>query len=134
MRDLVAEWNGEPCLLETAKRLFGDAVRDRLWKAFGGTKLHLPVAPRVDHPLVLAVGADKARAICAEIGDVQLFVPMAPDASWRRRRERVLSLTLAGLPVRLIAKLADCTERRVAQLRADLRANGELPPLPRKDC
>lgn len=122
------QWNGEPCLLEAGGRLFGNAVRERLWHEFGGRQLYIPKSPGVDHPISRIIGVDRAMSLANELGGVVVNVPRHPSRSRDWRRQIVRRLTLDGKPSPEIAKAADCTQRTVHRLRALLRQEGKLPP------
>lgn len=130
-------WTGEPDLLESAERILGTAARDALWRAFSARKVYVPKWVTADHPIALAVGVGGMQLLAAELGGITVEVPTSPECGPRGRRDRICALMLAGIPRHIIAREAICTERRVNQIIADLRADGKLPPgrrdLTRKD-
>lgn len=119
---------GKPCLLKASYRLFGSAARDLLWQEFGGRQLYIPKSPPPDHPINLAIGADRAAVLAKELGGVTVYVPRQPHRSRHWRREVVRRLTIDRQPLDEIAKAADCNTRTVYRLRALLRQEGKLPP------
>ncbi len=121
-------WNGDADLLECAERLLGIAARDAIWRAFSGRKIYIPKQVTTDHPIALAVGVGGMRLIVEELGGIMLTLPAFPESAARGRRERVCAMRQAGMPAYIIAAEIGLTERRVFQVIADLRANGELPP------
>ncbi|MCP3735976.1 hypothetical protein M9979_13970 [Sphingomonas sp. RP10(2022)] len=126
------EWDGEFGLLETTERLFGAECRDRVWARFGGLSIYIPAADTLgpDHPLCDAIGLEQARAVAGELHGVYIkSIPLGPNKGWRHKNEIAASDALNGVLVIETARKLGCTERRVYQIRSELRKAGILPPL-----
>ena len=117
------------CLLADTRRLFGEADAAKLRRAFGGRTIGVPVKENGSSILAKCIGAEKAAVLVRLFGGMRVAVPL--EAA-RRRREIVRWHSLAGVEVGKIARAADCTERQVYNIRAVLRAAGDLPSTPSK--
>jgi FixJ family two-component response regulator len=89
----------------------------KIASARGGTRVFIPARPTPDHWLTLLVGQARAAAICnalvAAQGGTDVLIPMGPDASQRRRWQRMKDLIDAQLPKRQIARACGVHERTV---------------------
>ena len=97
----------EEQLLDTLRRLCGDAVANRFHDAFAGLEIYVPGNVRIDHPIALAIGLDAARKLSAECGDCRYAVPS-------NRTRRVALLVAEGRNNPEIARELGLTVRGVA--------------------
>lgn len=98
----------------------GVAVASALVEEYRGQMIYIPQAVQADHHLAQALGLDTARALAAAYGGDRIAVPMTlaatAAAEAEARRRMVLDLRRQGLPMRLIARHAGCSQRRAYQI------------------
>jgi len=128
MRGNAFDHGGGLDLLETAERLLGTEACNRIWARWSGSTFYCPSRPSFNHPLTKLVGMRGAAKLADAIGGIAFTLPLFPDFGTMGRRELVLVRTIAGASLGEIAREAGCTSRTVSLIRAELRANGELPP------
>ena len=120
--EIIPDWDGNLCILDTARRLCGPATEAIILDKLGGSVIRVPGRNFENSVLARAVGAEATKAIASELGGVQFSIPIA-----HRRADRVLKMSLEGKRVRDIARALGCTERHVSHIRASLRDAGRLP-------
>lgn len=103
---------------------------------YGGIRMYFPARPHEDHWLTHMVGMEKAQKVCqalvADQGGIDILIPMGPDASKRRRWQRMQRLIDQNQPKRQIARACGIHERTVQRHRND-RAKTVKPFLAQAD-
>ena len=106
-----------PGVLAEIAAAAGTAAALAVAEVHGGTRVYIPSRPAPDHWLSQLVGHASALAIGAALvaaqGGLDLLIPMGPDASQRRRWQRMAELIDEGLPKRQIARALKVHERTV---------------------
>ena len=134
-----------PDLLRTAYDVGGIEVVRKLANAFGGRVIYIPVRENLadNHLLVQVAGRDVAHALCEERGRHVEF----PRAQSVLRKVLVKALSEPredrprGDSHNEVAAILGCTNRRVRQIREELKGDtalagalaGRVPP-PKKDA
>lgn len=103
-----------PTAIQDLAETVGPAIVAKLMAHFGGRDIKIPKAPPDDHPLVIALGAADARALC-EVAAGELYVPHGRRP--RSVRAEVRALTARGLSRTEIAKWTGVSVRHVRRVR-----------------
>jgi hypothetical protein len=116
-----------PDLVDAVHRLVGADQARTVQEALGGARIYVPKHADKGHWLTDLVGADGMRKIVREFGgDLVLVNRQETKADLHRHLVQLLSL--ARIPVWIIALICDLSPRHVSSVRAQLRTSGELPP------
>lgn len=113
-QNLPARIDDLPMSLVDIAETLGLRVALALIEHFGGLEVKFPVAPKPDHPVIKALGAEDGRALCEFLGGLQIYVPHARPA--RTLRNEVLALQNAGLDRAAIARQLGVSQRYVRML------------------
>jgi DNA-binding transcriptional regulator LsrR (DeoR family) len=103
-----------------------EEVADRFCAAFGGRQIYIPADPRPTNRIVMTLGLDAARAICAEIGPGRVIVPLKRFTTHRKLRAFALMHMRNGLSNNKIAEALGCHTRTVTRIARELREQGRL--------
>lgn len=117
-------------IIELAETL-GMRVALALIQNFGGLEVKFPVAPKPDHPVILALGETDGLALCKYMGGGQMYVPHARPA--RSVRKDVARMEARGMDRNAIARALGVSTRhvrRVANQSADARQGVLFPEEP----
>lgn len=107
-----------PASLADLADALGLGLVQRLVAAFGGREVKFPARPGLDHPLVRALGAEDAGALCRHLAGDTAYIPRARQAT----REDVLRLVAVGATRGEIATMLRLSQRHVRRL-----ANAKAP-------
>lgn len=107
-----------PPVLAAIAEVAGIEAALKVARAYGGTRVTMPLLPDGDNWLKAVVGSEAAAAIIQTLGSTRrVDIPLGPSASYfRTRREQVLQmrkLTDEGLNAPAIARRLGTTERSV---------------------
>jgi hypothetical protein len=109
----------------------GIAAALALAEQYGGTQVHFPRVAGPDHWLVLCVGDEAAKAICAYMtvtdadghrkGQRGVLIPRGPMALMRQAKRRLVRELQAGTSAREAARRAGLGERTAWYTKAKLK-------------
>ena len=105
-----------PSLADIAETL-GMRIAVGLIEHFGGLDIKFPQEPPADHPVVKALGAKDALALCQFLGGGAMYVPRGRKTG--TRRADVLALHRQGLREGDIARRLQISGRYVRMLLSD---------------
>ena len=103
-------------MLEEIVEVIGENAAARLIARFGGTRLYVPHSPSADDALARAVGEAAAIKLARVFGGERVELPKPPP-----RRMQIVELRAAGRSIEEIARILNCTRRRVFQVLAESR-------------
>jgi len=109
--------------LGVAREIIGREAVAKLVLHFGGRRVYVPQAGGPNSILARVIGEEATDKLADLWGSSSVAVPS--DSSVRNQGA-VLERSLAGKTVSVIARETGLTERRVYQIRAELRAAGQL--------
>ncbi len=112
--NLPARIDDLPASLVDVAETLGLRVAQGLIQHFGGLEVKFPVAPKPDHPVIKALGAEDGRALCEFLGGQQIYVPHRRPP--RSMRAEVMALQEAGLDRPAIARRLGISQRYVRML------------------
>lgn len=103
-----------PLSLQEMADALGVAIVLKLIAAYGGAEISFPKNPDDSHPILLALGKDDGKALCAYLAGELIYVPhMRPRKS---ARSDVLALQDEGKQRREIARLLGISQRHVRRV------------------
>jgi Homeodomain-like domain len=108
-------------MLEEIVEVIGEGATARLIARFGGTRLYVPHTPSAHDELARAVGETAAIKLARVFGGERVEIPKPPP-----RRVQIVELRAAGRSIEEIARILNCTRRRVFQVLAESRR--DAPP------
>lgn len=114
------------CLVEAVHRLVGRDKAIAVQEALGGANIYVPHTADERHWLTQIIGLQGMQRVAAELGGCLASVPKS-ETKAERHRELILLFSLARIPVSIIAFICDLSPRHVSSIRAQLRAEAELP-------
>ena len=103
-------------MLEEIVEAIGERATARLIARFGGMRLYVPHSPSADDELTRAIGEAAATKLARVFGGERVELPKPPP-----RRVQILELRAAGRSIEEIARILNCTRRRVFQVLAESR-------------
>lgn len=108
---------------------FGADVARPFFERFGGQQLYLPLKPRHDHIVSLAVGRSVLSWLIERFGAGKLDVPNALSSRFTAQNLRIRQLIMDGTYSEAeIARLVGCGMRSVRRQRAAMRDAGMRVP------
>lgn len=110
MTQLPARLQDMPASLAEIADLFGVEAAVALVEHFGGTEVKFPARPADDHPVLLALGDELGRALCAYFGGELIYVPHGRRSS---TRAEVARPEAAGYDRAAIARRLGISQRHV---------------------
>lgn len=110
MTQLPARLQDMPASLAEIADLFGVEAAVALVEHFGGTEVKFPARPTEDHPVLIALGEDLGRALCAYFGGELIYIPHGKRSSTRADVSR---LEAAGYDRATIARRLGISQRHV---------------------
>ncbi|GLS86664.1 hypothetical protein GCM10010873_16380 [Cypionkella aquatica] len=121
-QQLPVNVNALPMSLVDVAETLGMRVALALIQHFGGLEVKFPVAPKADHPVILALGETDALALCQFLSGNQIYVPHARAP--KSVRADVMRMEARGMDRASIARALGVSTRhvrRVANSRDDKR-------------
>lgn len=113
---------------EIAEQVGVDAAK-KIVKAYGGTRLYIPVTAKPDHPLAILIGFDNAEKLGLYFCGTRVFIPRR-FLSKEYLQINVPKLYNKGWKIRDIALAMDCSEPTVyAILRKKRQYDEPLLPM-----
>jgi hypothetical protein len=103
-------------LAEELAAVVGAEAAHRLFDAFGGRSIYVPARPGPNHPITVAIGAERAALLAEYYHQVRLDFPLSAS-----KRRRAIELSRTGVPVGEIARQLWLTDRHVRRILAEAR-------------
>lgn len=94
---------------------------------FGGSSIYVPAKVSEVHPICRAIGLPAYRRLCAAFGSETINLPDGKKDADDRRDRQIAGYLAQGIAPGNIGALLGLSERRVAQIRTRLLADGFLP-------
>lgn len=108
-----------PSWLQGVANITSHETAVKLGAALGGMKIFIPQNPKEDSALVVAVGIEDAKKICAEFGGGMKWVDVPILRGCDRELMKINILHATGTTREVALKL-NCSERYVRRVRQDL--------------
>ena len=111
----MAELKG---ILEQIANITSKEIAEELAKVVGGTEIYIPKDPKETSLISQIIGIEHAQIIAEKIGYGKISIPAGEFRGQGARTKYIESLLSRGYPVNLVARLADCGERTVWNIKA----------------